>query len=291
MTAFFLSISFDINASNQDELNRSLLSGMPFINSIDNGLSKKAAPTATSYVSSYFNVSYTCPSGWTITAFDSTPTGFSLTVTKSLMTNIHIQGRKFLTATEAQNYNNRTCFITAKVAYNASNGKMPGIYSIWDTSYISGISSVGINLKYAMDVNNIYQSQCHNASESFSIYQQEYWYFTTISDYSANNVEYSQHWMNLNFYNTTMAKQASSKIPSTQPFEIVNNTLLLTVDQQKSLKLDLFNLIGQKIRNIYNSEIATEKAINLNGAVSASSNYLLKATTPNGSNYYKIFIK
>lgn len=277
-----------IDSMSKEEL---LRAGLFESTNTNKGLAKNASPTATSYNSSYFNVSYTCPTGWTITAFDSTPNTFSLTVTKSLRSNIHINGRRLTTTFEASAYNYVSLFTTAKIAFNASNGKMPGIYSIWDTTYTTGINSVGINMKYALDANNVYQSQCFNASESKSNFQHEIWYFTTVSDYVANNTEYSQHWLNLTFGTTALSKQVAVASMPSNPFVLTNNTLKVTADQQKQLKLDLFDLLGKRIMNIYNSGAGQQNVINLDNAISAPSNYVIKATTTNGSTYHKVFIK
>lgn len=277
-----------LNLTNKEEILKASFSESTNANG---GLSKKSVTASTAYNSSYFNVSYTCPTGWTITTFDSTPNSFSLTISKPLRSNVYISGKRFATALEASYYNDVSLFTTAKIAFNNSNDKMPAIYSLWDTTYSTGIKSAGINMKYAIDTNNQFQNQCFNVSESKSNYQHEIWCFTTVSDYTANSAEYSQHWFNVTFESTTLAKQAADELRSYQPFVLTNNTIRVSADQQKQLKLDLFDLLGKHIANIYNSEAGRQSVINLDNTTYAPSNYLIKASTTNGSTYYKVFIK
>jgi hypothetical protein len=199
---------------------------------------------------------------------------------------------RFATAAEAGYYNNRCTFQATKLAFDSSSGKMPEVFAIWDTSAEPGISSAGMILKYAPDTNLAYRRQTFSASESFSIYQHEMRYFTTLEDYDLNKTAYYQHWTFMSVADTTTSSGLPlSKAAAGRPFAIAGNTLFISRDQQRRLKLDLFDLLGRRAARVFDSARESATAVDLDKSTSASSSYILKATTPEGSVGCKVLVK
>jgi hypothetical protein len=283
VVAFIFSFCLMVSAK---DLFNDLAAKMAFEN---NGLAKKQVISATSYSSNYFNVDYICPAGWTITGFDSSASQATLVVTDAASSTVIISCHKFDSPAIALLWNQSTCFSTGLIAYRSSNeysGKMPGIYNMWDTTYIaSEIHATSINLKYRFDeATIIYLSQCHNTSESFSIYQHEYFLFTSADDYEANSSEYSQHWFNLTFKSLTSGLAPAPIVLNKQnnDLRLIGDRVIINSDEQRKIKASVFDLLGRNITTF-------SKTTNIGSMPGGQ--YLIRAISNNEARCYKMSVK
>lgn len=169
-------------------------------------LPKKTASNLSlkAYSSAWFNIQYTCPTGWTIT--DTTNQGnmfIHLTVTSpDYLATISLSAVKMNTAIEATYWGGFGCFTTAVIANKSSYPYMPGIYAAMDTLWSNGVRYKGIQIKFNSSagyntIGTTYTGSMDCSAICFN-------YYTSISDYDKNSDSYLLHWKNFVFYSSTI---------------------------------------------------------------------------------------
>ena len=198
-------------------------------------LSKSGALTATSYTSTYFNMTFTCPSGWTISNFDSTASTVTFKVNKTGRQSVTVFGSRMTTATEARLMDSHAIASAIKAVYPASQAS-PSVASFADTS-ASGVHVGYVNLDYdASGSSRVYDM----ITASTGIYSQFVAYSVTLSDYNSNYADYDAISDNIDFVTTVgVAKAMSKQAPGvTQQGNTVFNP--------GGFKIDFLNAQGRK---------------------------------------------
>jgi len=211
-------------------------------------LAKKSSSNLalTSYSSAWFNIQYTCPTGWTIT--DTTNTGnmfMELTVSNpNLIATITISAAKMNTITEASELGSWYCFGFAYNTYRVNASLyMPAINEIVDT-IVTGVNfkNLQVMASYASGAYTVVGSVCTEAKDSSCI---EFEYYTSVSDNLINSPSYLQNWNNVSFYSPT----SLSKQQSINALAIIKPTLL---------KENSVDILGRTAPNFNASQMIVE---------------------------------
>jgi hypothetical protein len=214
-------------------------------------LAKTGALTATSYVSTYFNVNFTCPSGWQITAFDSSATTAILTVSKSGRNSVLVYLTRHATATEARYMDSYATFMAVRITYGSSID-YPVVRTAFDTtSEPMHLSYVQVDYTLSGNVARVYDL----ASASSGIHGQFVAYSATLADYNANHADYDAIWDGLNF-NTVSVEPGLPPNPLPKGVTWSGATLL----NPHGFRVDLHDARGRTVISSSERRIVTRKA-------------------------------
>jgi hypothetical protein len=199
-------------------------------------LRKTSALTATSYTSTYFNVKFTCPSGWTIANFDSTTSRVTFNVVKSGRNNVVVYVTRNATATEATLRDswslNSAIGAVWKVSYET-----PAIAFYLDTT-LSDLHVTYAQLEYSLNGTTKRIYDVSSASTGTGALMS--FYATTLSDYNANGADYDAVGAGLDFNTYTPVQPLLAKGAS--GVTIRGNTVL----NPGELKIEFLDAIGRK---------------------------------------------
>lgn len=173
---------------------------------------KKSELALTSYSSANFNITYTCPTGWTISQIDTVNSGGEVQLTiqsNNYLPQILVASSNFALNIYAQNYARAVGFATIGIAYNNSQGYMPGIYFYYDTSYSNGLSEHEVQVKENSSTGS-YTEVITCFSEVMNYTCHTVLYFATLADFNTNSSVYLQHWKNTTFFNSALVKQTEN---------------------------------------------------------------------------------
>lgn len=285
MKTFFLMLLLALISYGQiDKLDKFLNSKLEN-NTRSNVLFKNSATQAVySYRSTYFNVNYTCPSGWSITSVDTTPDTYFLTVQRPAYYDILVFGSRCETSREAKFFNYSSNYASIKVCYNGSQGKMPGVYDIFDTTYAtSNITMVRSKIKYYKTSTTSYTDIGVTYTENLGIFQHGILYMVPITEYTNYDTSYTKSWFNLLFADyknigieRTVLAKTSSNIMTT-----ANGIATLTLADQQQVKLDLYNIQGRKLAKIFDGELQGTNSFDINQYFPSNQTYFLLMKTNN----------
>ena len=257
------------------------------------GLNKASAVLSlTSYVNAGLNLSYTCPSGWTITSID-TGVGYAfLTVTKPGYYNIGISAFIWSSETVANYYNFVTSHSNIKICYRATNGFMPGVYNIFDTTYAStAITTTNSKIKYSTSSTSaVYTNVGVTCSENLGVYQHEIYYYLPATEFTNNDTEYAKNWINLSFndYSTPTLPKAFVSAAPARMMTVKGGVVSITATEHQNIKLDLYNVLGCRVAKVFSGDAMQQNTFDLNGTMPSNQVYFVKLKSEKGIETEKI---
>jgi mRNA-degrading endonuclease HigB of HigAB toxin-antitoxin module len=211
-------------------------------------LNKQASESLTSYSNSSYNIKYTAPSGWSFISPSTGDNGVSLHVTSPYYSpTIIIAVFNRDNEDAAYRIGPSLCFNTTSFCYKRQISKAPLVYACIDTILPDGNHYASIEIKYLDD----YSIIAVTYSLHYGRYVQYLSYMTTVADYEQNKNVYLQHWNNIEWYSPTLLKNNNSSLPAHSTLSISNNNVNVQLEKQQQIKLELFNLQGQLLKNLY----------------------------------------
>jgi hypothetical protein len=162
-------------------------------------LAKAGALTSTTYYSTYYNMDFKCPTGWTITSVDSTADRILLNVAKTGRNSVLVYGSRFATPTEAVYRDSYATFLGVRTAFGASSvsDEAPLVYAAFDTT-VSGLHVSYVQLEYETAGGTRIYDLISGSRSTFSHFVA---YSASLSDYDANYEDYDAVGEGLDFIN------------------------------------------------------------------------------------------
>lgn len=211
-----------------------------------------ASATLTSYTNSTFNVTYTAPTGWSF----NTPTVSGNMVSWSATDPSYVATMYFEVAIYSDSLESAMdaqagCFAMVSSCYKAASMPFPEIAGLSDSFFTSvnyGAQAIYVEYRtsYA-DVGVCFANHCGQ-------YVTYYYFFTTVTDFNANNSVYFQNYLNLHFI-TYWPSAVIPQIPKTSINGIIkpyatSNGIILPGVQGKDVNMNICDLLGRKIAGL-----------------------------------------
>lgn len=166
--------------------------------------SASAVVSQSQYSSANYNVSFTCPAGWTITAIDSVANRVLLNVSKTGRNSVLIYVTKHATADEAVYWDAYSTWLGVRTAYGAST-TAPYVMVATDTLAAPYHLSY-VQLEYDVQAGTrVYDL----VAASKGVFSQFVAYSATAADYDANSADYDAIWDGMNFYDDVVPIQGA----------------------------------------------------------------------------------
>ncbi len=203
----------------------------------NNSLAKTSLRTSTVYTSTYFNYSFTCPSGWVISNFDSTTTSATFDVVRPGFASLGVYVTKNSTSGEARLWDSHGMWGAVLSSYVNSSNVSPTLIYAKDTSYSTYHAALA-HLRYTAPSGTVRRYDIK--SESRGVYHHMIYFSTTELDYNANASAYGDVWLAM-FFGSSTSKISAASGPATSKFSVSNGSVLNPTGE----RLEFLNLAGK----------------------------------------------